>query len=104
MSLRTMIELSGNGGEVQITSSFSPTCGGSRLANSRPTVLLVATSRTPLATAALLAWWLEERTVLKQVVGSTPFGVKRYAIGASVPEVDCGSPMPNEYFLLQAST
>ena len=32
-------------------------------------MLLVATSSTPLATAALLAWWLDDFTVEKQVVG-----------------------------------
>ncbi len=71
------MEDSGNGGERQMTSIFSATCGFSRPAKTRPTLLLVAMSSTPLATEKTLAWWLAERTALKHLAGSMSFGVNR---------------------------
>ncbi len=45
-------------------------------------------------TANRLASWLAERTVLKQALGSMWRGRNRKAMGASVPLVEFGSPMP----------
>ena len=75
--MRTTIELSGSGGDVQITSIFFASSGCWRWKNRMPTVLLVATSSTPLATENELAWWLAARTALKHFAGSMPFGVYR---------------------------
>src|SRR5205809_1006575 len=42
-----------------------------------PTVLLVATSSTPLATENELAWWLAERTTLQHFAVGALHGAKR---------------------------
>ena len=77
-----------------MVSTLAASSGLSRLAKVTPTVLPVATSSTPLATENMLAWWLAERTCLKQACGSIPLGPNRKAIGARVPEVDFVSPRP----------
>ncbi|OIQ76373.1 hypothetical protein GALL_419500 [mine drainage metagenome] len=61
----------GISGEVQMTLIFSKSVGCTIFRRSMLSVLFVATSTWPLATAMALDSWLALRVTLKNVLGST---------------------------------
>src|SRR5690606_40026463 len=90
-SLRQTIGSAGISGERQITLTFFAASGLVSSSRRMLSVLLVATSTWPLATAIRLVSWLALVTVRKHDFGSMPLAANTNTEGTRKPEVEFGS-------------